>query len=103
MVSDKLNEVISAETEAAEKLRIAEKDADSIIEAAKIKAAGIIDDRKAEAGEKALRMLESAKAECERITEDYRQKADSEADRISKDASKNEMFGINTVIKTIIP
>ncbi len=103
MVSEKLDRVIAAEEAAEAKVQDAEKKAYVIIEEAKVRAAQIRAQKVTEARDEARRLVENTETECARIIEDYRQKAEAEADKIARDAAKNEMFGMNTVITKIIP
>ena len=103
MVSEKLDRVLAAESEASSKIKEAEKRAEAIISEAREKADGIIHQKKSDAKAKAAETIGFAVEECDRITEEYNKKAEAEADRITKDSARKEMFGMNTVIMKIIP
>ncbi|MBQ7827547.1 MAG: hypothetical protein IJ386_04705 [Clostridia bacterium] len=103
MVSEKLDRVLAAEDAAAEKIRDAEKRAQEIINTAKAKAAESLEQRRGEAKVVAEEIILAARAECDATYDVYEKDSDAEAEKIARDAAKNEMFGINTVIMKIIP
>ncbi|MBP3333877.1 MAG: hypothetical protein J6M35_07520 [Clostridia bacterium] len=103
MLSEKLDLIMAAEESAAEKIANAEKTAEKIVSDAKIKAEAIREEKILAAKNEAADIINGGEEKCCAISETYAENASVEANRLSKIASKNEMFGMSAVIMKIIP